>query len=418
MLKLPPIIKSPLIRSLVEFPHDISPTLRFKVAETESELEQAFKLLHDAYVSENLMTPHQSGLRVTKYHALPSTTTLIALENQTVVGTVSLIRQSSFGLPLESIFDLSCAPTDSRVAEVSSLAIKKEYQSQRGRILFPLLKFLYHYSYEYFGVSHFVIAVNPKWIDFYTSVLLFSPLSKKVVENYSFVNGAPAVGGILNLSLAQKIYYQVYNKKPQKRNLSAFFQDLEGKNMEFPLRKKGVISDPILSPKLLKTFFIDKTDCLSNMNDFELSVLRELYNHSDYLKLIPQPKVVPLKKARKEKRFETSLQGRLLQPNNLSIRIIIRNVGLGGVGGIINSANTEAGPHRLLLNIEENRPCEVVGHFTWLNANGHFGFKISEADPQWAYFIQNLDQQLIRIGPEDESATSTAQPLLKKMGGT
>ena len=79
MLQLPTFIKTPLLRSVVEFPQDISPTLRFKVAETKSELEQAFKLLHDGYVNEQLMTPHPSGLRVTKYHSLPSTTTLIAI---------------------------------------------------------------------------------------------------------------------------------------------------------------------------------------------------------------------------------------------------------------------------------------------------------------------------------------------------
>lgn len=410
MLNLPDLVKGPLIRSLVDFPNDISPSLRFKVAETQEELDQAFALLHDAYVYEKLMDPHPSGIRVTKYHALPSTTTLIAIEDDTVVGTLSLIRQSSFGLPLESIFEIKGVPPMARIAEVSSLAIKKEYRQQRGRILFPLLKFLYHYSYDYFGVTHFVIAVNPKWIDFYKQVLLFKPLSKKTVSQYSFVNNAPAVGAILDLNLAQKVYYQMYNGKHPKRNLSAFFQDLEAKNMEFPLRKRSVISDPVLSPSMLDFFFNKKTQCLSTMNEYEISVLRELYNHRDYLQYIPTPTIIRMKKHCREKRFEASLQGRLMGEDKLSTRVLIRDVGLNGVGGVMKADSFKQGSCRLLVNIEENEPCELLGHFKWNNERGNFGFKITSASASWYQFVEGLDKRLIRIGSD-----SSITPIIHKV---
>jgi hypothetical protein len=66
-----------------------------------------FKLLHDAYVSEGFMKPGPSGLRATIYHALPTTTTLCAKVDGKVVGTLSLIRESVFGFPLQAIFDLT-----------------------------------------------------------------------------------------------------------------------------------------------------------------------------------------------------------------------------------------------------------------------------------------------------------------------
>ena len=104
LLRMPFFLKSRIIRRLIRFPASTDPSLRFKVAETQEELEQAFAILHDAYVADGLMKPHPSGLRVTKFHSLPSTTTLVAVENGAVVGTVSLVRRNSFGLPLESIF--------------------------------------------------------------------------------------------------------------------------------------------------------------------------------------------------------------------------------------------------------------------------------------------------------------------------
>lgn len=402
LLLLPKPIKHFILRLVVQFPDAISTTLRFKVAETQEELEQAFHLLHNAYVHEKLMSPHPSGLRVTKYHALSSTSTLIAIENNVVVGTLSLIRQSSFGLPMESIFNLDGLPVESRLAEVSSLAIKKEYLHQRGRILFPLLKFLYHYSHEYFGITHFVIAVNPKWIDFYEGILMFKPLSKKVVQNYSFVNGAPAVGAVLDLNLAQKIYHQIYSQKKTHRNLSAFFQDLDTLNMEFPLRKRSMISDPILTPTLLDYFFNIKTNCMSTMNDFELTHLRLTYDHSDYLRLIPKPQVLLLKKSRKEKRFDTILYGRLQFGTNMSTRVVIHDIGKHGIGGIVKSEFIKEGTCQLLINIEESNPCQIQGYFTRKSEKGNFGFRITSASHEWDQLIQKFENRLIKIESQEQ----------------
>jgi len=394
LLKLPSFIKTPILRRVVFFPTSISNSLHFKVAETQDELEQAFKLLHDAYVRENLMSPHPSGMRITKYHTLPSTTTLIAVENNVVVGTVSLIRQSSFGLPLKSIFDISDVPASARLAEVSALAIKTDQLHQRGRILFPLLKFLTHYSRDYFGVTHFVIAVNPKWIDFYKSILLFKPLAKKPVKNYSFVNGAPAVGGILDIEKLPQIFYKAYGNKPNNKNLYKFFIELERTNMFFPLRKKSVITDPMLSPKLLEHFFIKKSSCLNEMTGAEHSILREMYDYPEYLNLIPEGNVVNFRKRRNNKRLEITLEGRLLLQNEQSVPLNIHDVSLHGFGGFAAKSLELQGSHKVLINIEDFAPCELVGKFVHVEATGRFGFEVNQSCHRWRAFIDHLDSRI------------------------
>jgi hypothetical protein len=52
------------------------------------------------------MKPAPGSAR-TIYHALPTTTTLCAKYDGKVVGTLSLIRESLFGFPLQAIFDLT-----------------------------------------------------------------------------------------------------------------------------------------------------------------------------------------------------------------------------------------------------------------------------------------------------------------------
>ena len=72
--------------------------LELKVAETREELEACFTILHDAYVASGFMKPDPSGMRVTIYHALPTTTTLCAKWEGRVVGTISMIREGVFGV--------------------------------------------------------------------------------------------------------------------------------------------------------------------------------------------------------------------------------------------------------------------------------------------------------------------------------
>ena len=141
------------------------------------------------------MKPDPSGMRVTIYHALPTTTTLCAKYDGEVVGTLSLIRDSAFGFPLQSIFDLSgVRAKEGNIAEVSALAVHPKFRKTGGAILFPLMKFMYEYCTTFFDTRHLVIAVNPNRIELYESLLFFQRLTANVVENYDFANGAPAVG--------------------------------------------------------------------------------------------------------------------------------------------------------------------------------------------------------------------------------
>ena len=396
---MPFFLKSRIIRRLIRFPASTDPSLRFKVAETQEELEQAFAILHDAYVADGLMKPHPSGLRVTKFHSLPSTTTLVAVENGAVVGTVSLVRRNSFGLPLESIFSIDHLTHGNRVVEVSSLAIKNGMQHQRGRLLFPLLKFMFHYSTEYFGVSHFVIAVNPKWWDFYQSVLLFTPLTQKQVDSYDFVNGAPAVGGILDLKWASQAYLQMYGGRPLERNLFHFFTGAPPSNMEFPMRKRGLIWDPVMTPEMMKHFFIERTQMFSNLSEFELSILRELYHTEEYRNLIPVPNVVRIR-MRKEKRFEAKLFGRIYGIDGQSVAIEVHNVGLHSIDGIVQGKLPE-GLLRIRLDIEDYKGCQIDGTILRSNAKGNFVAQLPNPPETWAAFILNLDTRLLRKNPEE-----------------
>ncbi|MEZ4871687.1 MAG: hypothetical protein R2827_05445 [Bdellovibrionales bacterium] len=68
MFHLPKPLRDPMIRSQVKISYDLGEDLIIKTAETQEELESAFRLLHDAYVENQLINKNSSGYRITKYH--------------------------------------------------------------------------------------------------------------------------------------------------------------------------------------------------------------------------------------------------------------------------------------------------------------------------------------------------------------
>jgi hypothetical protein len=82
----------------VEFKQDL---VEYKIASTKDEFKQAFQLLHDKYVSKGYMNPCKSGMRYTIHNALPKTCTIIAKHANKVIGCISIIPDSEFGLPMD-----------------------------------------------------------------------------------------------------------------------------------------------------------------------------------------------------------------------------------------------------------------------------------------------------------------------------
>ncbi len=175
--RLPTALRFALYRRLIDCDPRPDARLSLGIATTKSELEACFALLHDAYVSSGFMKPEPSGLRVTAYHALPTTTTLYARFDGEIVGTLSIIREGVFGFPMQTVFDLSqVRAKGGRIAEISALAVHPNFRKTGGTILFPLMKFMYEYCTGFFDTRHLVIAVNPNRIELYEALLFFERL--------------------------------------------------------------------------------------------------------------------------------------------------------------------------------------------------------------------------------------------------
>ena len=172
---------------------DCDPPQRTPGAEDRRDPRRTRSLLHPParrLRRWRFMTPDLSGMRVTIYHALPTTTTLCAKIDDRVVGTISLIRESALGFPLQRIFDLTAVRAkEGNIAEVSA---SRKTQVPPHRRQHPLSADEVHVRVPHDLLRHPPPGdrgQSPAHRDVRIAAL-FQRLSANVVENYDFVNGA------------------------------------------------------------------------------------------------------------------------------------------------------------------------------------------------------------------------------------
>lgn len=404
---LPSWSKPIFYRRMINFDPAGLKDLTCTIATSKEDLSAAFRLLHDNYVHAGFMNPHPSGMRLTKYHTLPSTTTIVAKIGSEVVGTVSLVRNGVFGSPVEEIFDLSqYRQKGERICEVSSLAVDRKYSGQHGKILFPLLNYLFQYSEKCFGIDYLAIAVNPMWWDFYEHVLLFKRLQQDVVSNYSFVNGAPAVGGILDLRSVRESYKQIYGKKKLSQNLFELLGNLRLPGATFPERKTGTISDPVMTPELLTHFFRDQSNVFESLSDQERRVLLDMYRNAKFHFVLPKPSgtFVPPQPRDGGNRHEVDLQCSILSGSGMTVSGVIKNASLSGAMFMGNRGLRIDEIVDINIDLPGHTKLEVRSKIIWSSNTGLSGLEFLDQNHSWIEFVTALEHHLLEPARQRKSA--------------
>lgn len=410
---LPRSARFAVFRAMVDCDPAPDSRLELKIADSKAELEACFRILHDAYVSSGFMKPDPSGMRVTAYHALPTTTTLCAKFDGEVVGTISIIREGVFGFPLQSIFDLSqVRAKEGNIAEISALAVHPSFRKTGGAILFPLMKFMYEYCTEFFDTRHLVIAVNPNKIELYESLLFFERLQENLVNSYDFANGAPAVGATLDLKSAPALFASVYGRRRDRKNLYKYFVETKLKNIRKPIRKYFTTNDPVMSVDVLDHFFNQVHSGFDGLDDRKKLLLKSIYNLPDYSRVLPDiPDEIELHHPlRQHQRYSIKCPGQIEfssdgGPRRFEFNVI--EVSLSGFQAECRDDLPDALPGSATIDLGQDERsfvrAMVVRHRRSEFTN-YYGFHIDESDPAWARCVSALEQGQIHsdLGGLDE----------------
>ncbi len=393
---VPMEVRYTLLRRSIRI-ESVPDNLIVKLAESPGELESALRLLHNEYVAEGYMETHPSGMRLTKYHAVPSTSTFIALWDGQVVGTLSVIRDGILGFPSESFLDVSRLRAEgAKIAEPSGLAINRQYRHQnRGIILFSLMKYLVNYCSDYFGLDYWVIAVNPKHLPLYEGILFFQRAPEKPVSKYSYVNGAPAVGLVTSLSGFYQRMLVGYWRAKGHSNLFDFFYRQSPANLLFPDRRYFTISDPFLSPGHVERLFVQNQNAMAQLSLNEISALRALYAPHSLDTILPNRVLSNLhKNQRKERRYEVLCEGLLVgSGHHAELRAV--QVAFSGLGARVHaSPSLQAGElYVVRIRIGKFEICELRVKVVERTGQNYYGFMILDSSANWTNFILHLESQ-------------------------
>ncbi|NOT80372.1 MAG: hypothetical protein HOP07_15365 [Bacteriovoracaceae bacterium] len=394
---LPEALREKIIRSKVKLDYNPPEGLRFKLAETKEELEQAFRLLYRSYVAAGSMKPNTSEMRITPYHALPSTSVLIAVLDGKVIATISVFRMGPFGIPASKVFNVkSLLESGVRFAEISSLTLDEEYRNDNREIIFGILKYLYEYTTKYFGIEMKLIVIKPFRRYFYESLLLFKSLENKVVKNYSFSNGATVIAEFLDLKSQKARYKEIYSSYPDEKNLYKYFCEKEIANFEFPERPFNMISDPVMTPELMSYFFCEKTTIIRDMTDGERKILQSLYPENKYKFVLNNKnknKNEAAEEFRPEVRVETNCLSRIVLLDSstsispLGVDMQIRNISYQGLMGFTDAPLALNQRFRATIEIGKRQLSELEITVCWQSGFGHYGFRINKSDEAWNQLV-------------------------------
>lgn len=398
---LPRKIRFAVMRNQLKVSQNLDPQFTFKIARTRAQLSDAYRILHDSYVELGYTVPQISGMRIVKYFALPSTTTLIALFDGKVVGTISIIRRGSFGLPMDSIFDLSeFTDRNEVIAEISSLAIDSKFRQKRGALFLPLLKYFWEYIERFMILDSIVISVHPTMSDFYEGFLGFKRLPKAEVLQYSFVNGVPVVGLYLNIKTARKVFFDLYGHKKAEKNLYRYFVDLKLSHFEFPNREFYKSSDPVMSAEMLNYFFNIVSNVFSELSLNEKLGLSAAYPEVHYRDVLP---AIDLEKHRRGIRHSVNLKCFIYFQKNIEAKAL--DISESGI--CVISDVRLSGVILIQIHIADERMAEVRGYVQWENIKYNtYGIRLLKVDAHWKDFVSYLLNDFIILTNENVKKVS------------
>jgi len=394
---LPEQIKFPFIRSIIRFNPEIGSDVVVKVADCIEEVEAAFQIMNEAYREQGFLDDRRDFTVLNKYQLLPMSTIIVALYRGQVVGTLTLVKQNPLGLPMERVFKIQhFNEKTERAAEITCLAIDRQYRRETGTdLLFPLMKFMYHYAIDYFDVKKIFVACFPREADFYKSLLLFQDIGENSqTEDYL---GAPAMGLYLDLVQAKDQYRVVYSKAKPTKNLYRYFTEMKSDQLIFPDRSFLKNSDSIWSFETLKEFLEKKpTFRLPSLSEAELTSFKRFYAGQGHTQSL-FPSHMTYLDERQHRRFEANNPIQAFDDKTKSVlaHIDLQLLEVSKMGLQISSDHEFKMTQFYFFSVQiSNNTWSLVKTTPiWIQPGVKIGFKILASDAAWNEYIAFLEQR-------------------------
>ncbi len=177
------------------------------LASNLEELESAFRLLYNCYLSAGLQEENEEELRIGFHNLLPVSYTILARRQGRTLGTLTLIRGNSVPLPIETLFGAEIDEVrsmNSCFCELSGLAVDNNLKGRdRNALLLSLFRTAFVLGRDFLGCTDFCMMVHPDHAGYYQRIFSYKKIGE--VGSSKAVKGAPAIPLWLDLNTCRSL---------------------------------------------------------------------------------------------------------------------------------------------------------------------------------------------------------------------
>jgi hypothetical protein len=148
---------------------------RIRIANTRKLRERSYRLMHDIYRRTGYARPHSFPAWYSLFELLPDSVTLVVMRGSDMVGTMSVVFDSPFGLPDDETYGAeldALRASGMKLSQIISFGAGKLRRGSR-EVLGRLFDCAYLTARRIRRATHFVHTVIPRHAHFYRDHLLF-----------------------------------------------------------------------------------------------------------------------------------------------------------------------------------------------------------------------------------------------------
>ncbi len=391
---IPKKLRHSLYRKSISLDFLEAKDIHFKIAESQDELEQAFRLVYQVHQQKNLVSVNSSELKLSKSHLLPTTKVLIGVKNEKVVSSLCLSLEGPLRTACEEQFDLSNLKAHNKCfVEISNFVFDSDSCEDFKTHLFPLCKLAVELNKIFFKADYFVLAMLPEYFDYWHSLFFLEKLSDKSVR-FQELNGRAAVCAFADIKKLEAQFLARYGKKTARSNLHKyFFADVDAR---FKNLNAFDIVRQRYTPQILNYFFNIKTNIFSHLTSFEIRTIHKIYDENEYEEVLPNVGFrTKFENQRNSKRHHTHLTGKISGEHSIKAEfpITIKTVSLHGVGAVCPHKLQNESTYHMLVDIGEKTQIALLVSPVWSSRDQTYGFLIRNQSPDWMSFVETFNKE-------------------------
>jgi len=164
-----------------------------RCAETLREIETAWRLVYEVYLAQGIIEHNPYRIHTTPPAVSPHSCTVFGESQGEAVSTLTMIRDSRCGLPLDKVMGDKLDKLRSagrRLVETGMLADRRVHPTRSLRTLFELMRWAIYFTLSE-GADDIVVGVHPRHVGFYRRAFSADLLSE--VRRYRELRAKPVV---------------------------------------------------------------------------------------------------------------------------------------------------------------------------------------------------------------------------------